>query len=288
MSWKVHETDEVFAGLRGLCSNSYRMYDPCEHRYYYDHDCETYECAVEEAAREYERLLTHCVHQKEELAKLTRYMQGEAPAETIDLLIGLLNEYRESGCALDEDRVSWYARRLDGRTMNERTGTEQGASKVRAGSSITDELREAMEPCISDDWLTITRGAFEAVADRIDAEYQKAIQELNNLADASVLLPVDADGVPIHVGDELTDGINLPAKVRGMALGEDGWIVSSASFSGTRVDQSTLRHVQPDSWESIIMNAIAEGYERTDVFTPCEVGNDELVERCRRLAHDGR
>ena len=153
--------------------------------------------------------------------------------------------------------------------------------------SITDELREFIDSlaCHKD-----TRDMMRRIADRIDKEHAEAVADalqLRGEPDRWVELPVDADGVPIHVGDELTNGEDLPAKVRGMMLDEDGWAVSSASFGvGRRVDPSTLRHVQPDSWESIIKDAIAEGYERMDVFTPCEVGNDELVERCRRLAGD--
>ena len=33
--------------------------------------------------------------------------------ETLNILVELLNEYRESECALDEDRLTWYATRLD-------------------------------------------------------------------------------------------------------------------------------------------------------------------------------
>lgn len=67
---------------------------------------------------------------------------------------------------------------------------------------ISDELRE---------WADVHCGEeceeyLGLLADRIDAEHQKAIRELNNLADASVLLPVDADGVPIHIGDVMDKG----------------------------------------------------------------------------------
>ena len=48
-----------------------------------------------------------------------------------------------------------------------------------------------------------------AIADLIDAEHEKAIRELNNLADSCVLLPKDADGEYIHIGDEL-DGYGYP------------------------------------------------------------------------------
>lgn len=51
--------------------------------------------------------------------------------------------------------------------------------------SITDELREWMGVVLTDD------DPAHAIADRIDAE----------LAERYIELPVDADGVPIHVGD---------------------------------------------------------------------------------------
>ena len=65
--------------------------------------------------------------------------------------------------------------------------------------SITDELRKWAKEHLS-------RSSILVIADRIDAEHQKAIRELNNLADASVLLPVDADGEIIHVGDMMERG----------------------------------------------------------------------------------
>lgn len=67
--------------------------------------------------------------------------------------------------------------------------------------SITDELRKWGYGFCGD-----THDVVTAIADRIDAEHQKAIRELNNLADASVLLPVDADGEIIHVGDMMERG----------------------------------------------------------------------------------
>lgn len=137
MSWKVHGTDEVFAALRGMCSNSYRMYDPCEHRYHYDHDCDVYECAVEDAAREYERLLKHCEKQREELAAIKNPL---------------------------------------GRLKEAFMGSIEGASKVRAGSSITDELRECIATAIwqyENDVKTayIPKDKLTAIADRIDERY---------------------------------------------------------------------------------------------------------------------
>ncbi len=66
--------------------------------------------------------------------------------------------------------------------------------------SITDELRKwGYGFCGS------SYEAVNAIADRIDAEHEKAIRELNDLADNSMVLPVDADGVPIRVGDKVVD-----------------------------------------------------------------------------------
>ena len=70
--------------------------------------------------------------------------------------------------------------------------------------SITDELRHEVANYPFRDNRDFA--LFEAIADRIDAEHEKAIRELNNLADASVLLPVDADGEVIHVGDMMERG----------------------------------------------------------------------------------
>ncbi len=68
--------------------------------------------------------------------------------------------------------------------------------------SITDELRKYVGNFYLFRYKDV-RESLTAIADRIDAEHQKAIRELNNLADASVLLPVDADGVPTRVGDKV-------------------------------------------------------------------------------------
>lgn len=95
---------------------------------------------------------------------------------------------------------------------------------------ITDELRKWAEDNTLKDRVLPTcppqhavHGVLETllrIADRIDAEHEKAIRELNNLADASVHLPVDADGVPIHIGDEMdgVDKYDTLKKVRGKVI----------------------------------------------------------------------
>ena len=195
MSWKVHETDEVFAALRGLCSNSYRMYDPCEHRCYYDHDCDVYECVVEDAAEEYERLLRHCDHQREQLAR------------------------HEMEDGMDN---------IDGGTEVERI---EGSSKVRAGSSITDELREYAEKNECKSYCKL----LTAIADRIDAEHAVKVERLEKYRAAVdamlkeyVKLPVDADGVPIKVGDTME------------------WPTTGESFEVVGISANTLFYIEHD------------------------------------------
>lgn len=94
---------------------------------------------------------------------------------------------------------------------------------------ITDELRKWGYGFCGD-----THDVVTAIADRIDAEHEKAEQDLidaNNqmeqLCECSIRLPVDADGVPIHVGDSIEiiggeDGVAVAIE-----LCEDGgWNVS--------------------------------------------------------------
>lgn len=252
MSWKVHETDEVFAALRGLCANSYRMYDPCEHRYYYDHECDAYECVVEDAAEEYERLLKHCNHQREQLKSW-----GNVPT---------LRKIMEGG--MDN---------IDG-------GTE--VEHIRG--SITDELREYAEENECESY----RKLLTAIADRIDAEHAEAVADalqLRGEPDRWVKLPVDADGVPIHVGDEL-DGLHYEdGTVTGIQFGADGRAMVAIRPNGwdtsTWHDPEEYRHRKPDSWERIIEDAAWYGKERQFVGTSGDLERiAELIERCRRLA----
>ena len=91
------------------------------------------------------------------------------------------------------------------------------------------------------------------------------------------LLPVDADGVPIRGGDYVETLIEAFKGQRGrveyLALTEDGWEVDGEA-------PSTVRHVQPDSWERIIQDAVKLGY----ADYPTTSYEAELVGRCRRLA----
>lgn len=142
--------------------------------------------------------------------------------------------------------------------------------------SITDELREFIETHL---YLGATalggwkEGAL-AIADRIDERIEREY----------VKLPVDADGVPIHVGDEL-DGLHYEdGTVTGIQYGTDGRTMIAVRPNGW--DTSTWRdpgeycHRIADSWERIIEDAVKNGMYDHDN----ERIQQKLVERCRRLA----
>ena len=154
--------------------------------------------------------------------------------------------------------------------------------------SITDELREwvtGAKPAVVDGCSisvgTMTYGckkALLAIADRIDAEHQKAILELNNLADASVLLPRDADGVLIRVGDVL-DGYGKTIEIVEMRHGRSGWVLISRDGNGY-ADTFAFSHHHATTVEDVLYESLKH-FGAVEERTP-EV-EDWLHEQARRL-----
>jgi len=147
--------------------------------------------------------------------------------------------------------------------------------------SITDELRKWGYGFCGD-----THDVVTAIADRIDAEYQKAIRELNNLADASVLLPVDADGEIIHVGDMMERG-----KARGHVIalmlskypkkwgGELHWGVQLEGEQAPTALDGFFRHYHEPTVEDVLREFASE-------FVGCanEVDDHEVTDAIERFA----
>lgn len=98
---------------------------------------------------------------------------------------------------------------------------------MMTNNSITDELRKWGYGFCGSSYEIVN-----AIADHIDAEYKKAIRELNNLADASVLLPVDADGEPIRIGDEMECGDGTVFTVESITLYTFGWRCDGDGIDG--------------------------------------------------------
>ena len=129
--------------------------------------------------------------------------------------------------------------------------------------SITDELRE----CANEYSVFAQPSRLLRIADRIDAEHERACKEqfacgaehgIGASIEASeyqsrgwMKLPVDADGVPIRVGDRieyLTGGRDI---VRFVTLNGDGWMVNERGWK-----PCTMRHYTPPTVEDVLFDAL--------------------------------
>ena len=110
--------------------------------------------------------------------------------------------------------------------------------------------------------------------------------ELVEAARNTIPLPKDADGVLIHIGDELEwlDGNRLTVN----GIGEGGTLFYVDVQGDVQWTASgDKRHVKPDSWEAIIEEAASYGDKRWFSGTQGDKAIiAELVERCKRLAGD--
>lgn len=158
--------------------------------------------------------------------------------------------------------------------------------------SITDELRKfAWKECPSKFLERVID-----IADYIDQTHDKLIAEcqdellimdikLEKAARNTIPLPKDADGETIHIGDELEwlEGNRLTVN----GIGDGGMLFyTDENEQAQWTTSGDKRHVQPDSWELIIKDAIREGIERAgcDLDRANGIDNARLVERCKRLA----
>ncbi len=124
--------------------------------------------------------------------------------------------------------------------------------------SITDELRKWMDrTTIRFDGRGCLLGTAEeltAIADRIDAEHESAcaaaygngVMSVPIALDESawVKFPVDADGVPIHVGDVM-DGYGKTIEVLELRYGRSGWVLISRDGNGYADTFAFAHHHEP-------------------------------------------
>lgn len=135
---------------------------------------------------------------------------------------------------------------------DERTKTEQngvGSSKVRAGSSITNELRKEARGFGRYVYTAPQADCLTAIANRIDAE----------LAERYVELPLDADGEPIHVGERVQLIGNDPSTVSHMSLADDGWRVYVKYDGGIGTgsgEPKRIRHYHAPAVEDVLRDML--------------------------------
>ena len=80
-----------------------------------------------------------------------------------------------------------------------------------------------------------------AIADAIEAE----------IAERYMLLPVDADGVPIHVGDKVVNQLVDNQKLRVVAISnDDAYYYRAATLTYDRA--TNLKHVKPDLLKELL------------------------------------
>ena len=140
------------------------------------------------------------------------------------------------------------------------------------------------------------RIALVKIADRIDAEHEGACAEAYGNGVMSVpiaidesqwvKLPVDADGVPIHVGDVVTmqllfGGESKPLVVDRMELshGRDGdlWCIALDTDKGCWNQPSLMRHYTPPTVEDVLREMIDE------LFVDVYADPDTIAEYAAKL-----
>lgn len=157
--------------------------------------------------------------------------------------------------------------------------------------SITDELRKWAHEHLYNSGI---RRDLLAIADRIDAEYEEAITSVmndalyhandENMAELGwVRLPKDADGVPISVGDVLTDDAEFKSegKVMRLMLEYEGWMVGFGCGGWTNPSIHEWHHHHAPTVEDVLTEVLykAHIYDEQEM----ELLPDLIAEYAKRL-----
>ena len=119
--------------------------------------------------------------------------------------------------------------------------------------SITDELREwkgNINTRLQPETVLALRSELNRIADRIDAEHESAMYNMRREHDEWVAsrdakwvkLPLDANGVPIHVGDVLTDGEYTFVVGELATFGDGSWSIRNEDGDAWKACDVTHHH----------------------------------------------
>lgn len=102
------------------------------------------------------------------------------------------------------------------------------------------------------------------------------------VAERYMELPVDADGAPIHVGDELEWDWHRDSFIVTSVSGDSVWYCEACGWKAEWANAT--RHVRPDTWERIVQDAIHCGFVGDDGSGAGDEAARDLVTRCKALA----
>lgn len=175
---------------------------------------------------------------------------------------------------------------------------------------ITKGLRDEMAhgSAGNADVVVLEKTDFEAFCDNIDAIHRSLEAENKEMFDFCdrlkesaelredvtlygvdyIPVPLDKDGVPIHIGDTLEWSDGTTFEVVGIGDGTLYYLDADAEghISIEWTSTELKRHYRPDTWERIIEDALG-----SRLGTPDEPSQDEfiaLVERCKALCERTR
>lgn len=117
------------------------------------------------------------------------------------------------------------------------------------------------------------------IADEIEAE----------IVERFVELPVDADGVLIHVGD-VVQGLGDAGPVQHVELWDDGWVVVFEFAPGqfTRYSGDAVRHYKPRTIEDVLREFAEEVYASHADFISIDGENAYLLAAINETADEIR
>lgn len=93
----------------------------------------------------------------------------------------------------------------------------------------------------------------------------KIIDEIQAEIDASYMrLPVDADGVPIHVGDEMKqNGVKIGCVTAvGFHVEPRAWVLPKGRNVSVSFVAEGIRHVKPRTLESVLLDMLGSYYRK--------------------------
>ena len=142
---------------------------------------------------------------------------------------------------------------------------------------IADALREPLVGCNTAFGMLykIVTGDNIPTCTDIHKDYEVFTSTLADILDRCVELPLDADGIPIRPGDEVSWRGNVARVGRCQVEADGDWlVVTESGFPTRRLDD--ISHVLPDSFERIVDDAL--GWQAT------KENRKELLRRCREVA----